>query len=95
VLERVAARRAAAEGAGSHFTAGMVLVAAALFCTVAGYFGLQPLMQAARSGQGTLTFGQLHAVSAVFYGVKLLSVLGLAVLAARAPKDGGLRPSTS
>jgi hypothetical protein len=92
VLERVAARRTAAAGGGSQFTSGMVLAAAALFCTVAGYFGLQPLMQAARSGQGALTFGQLHAVSAVFYGIKVLCVLGLAVLAARA---GPLRPSPS
>jgi hypothetical protein len=95
VLERVAARRAAAEGDSTQFTAGMMLAGAALFCTVAGYFGLQPLMQAARSGQGALSFGQLHAVSAAFYLVKVGCVLALAVLAARGNRAGPLRPSTS
>jgi hypothetical protein len=52
--------------------------------TVAGYFGLQPMMAAARAGQGALSFGQLHAVSAVFYLVKALLVVVLATLAARA-----------
>jgi hypothetical protein len=78
VLERLAARRAVAAGSGSQFTPGMALALGALFCTVAGYFGLQPLLSAARAGQGSLSFGQLHAASAAFYGVKLLLVLGLA-----------------
>ena len=52
VLERLAARRAAAAGQGSQFSAGMVLALGALFCTVAGYFALQPMMAAARAGQG-------------------------------------------
>lgn len=98
VLERVAARRAAAAGAGSQFSTGMMLAAAALFCTVAGHFGVQPLMQAARSGQGVLGFGQLHAVSVAFYGVKLLAVLALTVRAARAPGVPGAavsRPPSS
>lgn len=82
VLERVAARRAATAGQGSQFSAGMTLALGALFCTVAGYFALQPLMAAARAGQGTLTFGQLHAVSAVFYAVKLALVAALAWRAA-------------
>ena len=84
VLERVAARRAVAEGQGSQFSAGMVLALGALFCTVAGYFALLPMMAAARAGQGPLSFGQLHAVSAVFYGAKVLLVLTLAWRAAGA-----------
>jgi hypothetical protein len=84
VLERVAARRAVAEGHGSQFSAGMVLALGALFCTVAGYFALLPMMAAARAGQGPLSFGQLHAVSAVFYGAKVLLVLTLAWRAAGA-----------
>jgi hypothetical protein len=84
VLERVAARRAAALGQGSQFSAGMALALGALFCTVAGYFALLPMMAAARAGQGPLSFGQLHAVSAGFYGVKLLLVLALAWRAATA-----------
>jgi hypothetical protein len=78
VLERVAARRAVAARQGSQFSIGMVLALGAVFCTVAGYFAVQPMMAAARAGQGPLSFGQLHAVSAVFYGAKVLLVLALA-----------------
>ncbi len=78
VLERLAARRAAQAGAGPQFSVGMVLALAALFCTVAGYFGVQPLMPAARMGQGALSFGQLHAISSAFYLAKILLVLALA-----------------
>lgn len=78
VLERLAARRAATAGQGSQFSLGMALALAALFCTVAGYFSLQPMMVAARAGQGALSFGQLHAISAGFYAVKLVLVLVLA-----------------
>jgi hypothetical protein len=83
LLERVAAAREAARGQGSQFSTGMLLAAGALFCTVAGHFGVLPLMQAARAGQGALSFGQLHAVSAAFYVVKVLLVLTLAWRAAR------------
>jgi len=82
VLERVAARRDVAAGQGSQFSTGMVLALGAVFCTVAGYFALQPMMAAARAGLGALSFGQLHALSAVFYGIKLLLVLALAWRAA-------------
>ena len=77
-LERVVARRAALDGSGSQFTTGMVLALGALFCTVLGYFALQPMMEAARAGQGSLSFGQLHAISLAFYGLKLALVLVLA-----------------
>ena len=83
LLERRVARRAAAAGHGSGFSLGMMLVLGALFCTVAGYFGVQPLMEPARAGQGALSFGQLHAVSAAFYVVKTLLVLALAWRASR------------
>jgi hypothetical protein len=89
ILERLAARRAAATGQGSQFSQGMVLSLAALFCTVAGYFALQPLMVAARAGQGSLSFGQLHAISAGFFVVKTALVSTLAWRAARLP---GHRP---
>jgi hypothetical protein len=82
MLERFAARDAAEQGGGSQFSLGMALAGGALFCTVAGYFGVQPMMDAARAGQGGLSFGQLHAVSAAFFGVKLLLVAGLAWRAA-------------
>lgn len=87
VLERIAARRSAASGGGSQFSAGMALAVGTLFCTIAGYFALQPMMDAARAGQGPLSFGQLHAVSAAFFVVKAGLVLALAWRA--------LRPSSS
>jgi Domain of unknown function (DUF4149) len=93
VLERVAARRASAAGAGPQFTVGMALALGALFCTVAGYFAVQPMMAAARAGQGPLGFMQLHAISAAFYVVKTGLVLALAWRASR--PTGHLRPSTS
>jgi hypothetical protein len=68
----------------------MLLALGALFCTVAGYFGILPLMQAARAGQGTLSFGQLHGISSAFYFAKVLLVLALAWRAAR--PDAADRP---
>lgn len=81
-LERMAARRLALAGEGAQFSAGMVLCLGALFCTVAGYFALQPMMVQARLGLGPLSFGQLHALSAAFYLVKSGLVLALAWRAA-------------
>jgi hypothetical protein len=74
LLERLAAKR---DGAG-QFSAGFALALTTLFCTVAGYFAVQPMMAAARIGQGPLSFGQLHAVSSAFFVVKGLAVLALA-----------------
>jgi hypothetical protein len=88
VLERVATRRAAQAGTGPPLSVGMVLALGAVFCTVAGYFGVQPLMPAARLGQGALSFGQLHAVSAGFYLLKTLLVLALAWRALSRPAAG-------
>jgi len=79
LLER---QRAAAGSA--QFSTEMQLALGAIFCTVAGYFGLQPMMEAARAGQGALGFGQLHAISLGLFAVKILLVLALAVRAARA-----------
>ena len=56
----------------------LLLPAGALFCTVAGYFALQPLMAAAKAGQGTLSFLTLHAISFGFFGLKTVLVLALA-----------------
>jgi hypothetical protein len=59
-------------------TAELMLAALALFCTIAGYYGLQPQMQAARAGQGALSFGALHAISSGFFAIKGLALLALA-----------------
>ena len=75
----------------TQFSSGMLLAAGALFCTVAGYYGLLPAMEQARLGGTTgLTFLQLHALSLAFFGVKGLLVLALAWRATRA----SVRPSS-
>jgi hypothetical protein len=94
-LERVRAKPLADAGAASQFTVGMVLTSGALFCTVAGYFGLQPMMMAARAGQGSLSFGQLHAASAAFFGLKIMLVAALAWRAAAAAPAGSVNPGPS
>ena len=58
------------------------------FCTVLGYFGLQPAMAAAKAGQGGLSFGALHGISMSLYAVKTLLVLVLAW------RLNGARPAT-
>ncbi len=64
--------------AGSVFSANLMLVLGTLFCTVAGYFAVQPMMEAARAGQGSVSFGALHAISSGFFLLKGLLVLALA-----------------
>jgi Domain of unknown function (DUF4149) len=78
VIERQRTRRVAAAGAGSVFGANLVLLLGTLFCTVAGYFAVQPMMAAARAGQGTVSFMTLHAVSGGLFALKGLLVLSLA-----------------
>jgi hypothetical protein len=88
LIERRAASAAADAGQGSQFSAGVVLALGALFCTVAGYFALQPVMEQARagtSGPGAMNFAQLHAVSAGFYLVKVGLVAALTWRAVRPP----------
>ena len=77
VIERQRSRQVAAAGAGSIFSTNLVLLLATLFCTVAGYFAVQPMMAAARAGQGTLSFMTLHAVSGGLFVLKGLLVLAL------------------
>ena len=75
----------------TQFSTEMLLAAGALFCTVAGYYGLLPEMERARLGGPTaLTFLQLHALSLAFFGVKGLLVLALAWKATRP----AVRPSS-
>jgi hypothetical protein len=78
LVEQGAARREAEAGRGSVFSTDMVLALGTLFCTIAGYFALQPLLEAARGGQGSVPFGVLHGVSTGFFGLKTLLVLALA-----------------
>ncbi len=77
-IERQRGRDATGAGTGSVFGANLMLLLGALFCTVAGYFAVQPMMEAARAGQGSLSFGALHGISAGFFVLKGLLVLALA-----------------
>ena len=77
-IERKSAREAAAAGTGSALSTNIVLLFGALFCTVAGYFAIQPMMAAARAGQGAWSFGALHAASSSLFVLKGLLVLALA-----------------
>ena len=76
-IERQRSRDAAEAGTGSVFSANLMLLLGTLFCTVAGYFAVQPMMEAARAGQGSLSFGALHAITAGFFVLKGLLVLVL------------------
>lgn len=83
-LERRLARDAFEAGqGGSQFSMRLLLPVVALFCTIAGYYGLQPLMADARAGVGVASFAALHGVSLAFFGVKSLAVLALAWISLR------------
>ncbi|HEY9237877.1 MAG TPA: DUF4149 domain-containing protein [Burkholderiaceae bacterium] len=83
LLER--ARRGDPEAGASVFGAELMLLLGTLFCTVAGHFAVLPMMDAARAGHGSLSFGALHGISAGFFALKGVLVLALAWrLAARA-----------
>ncbi len=60
--------------AGSRFSAELGLALVALACIVAGSYALQPMLEAAREGQGTLSFGALHAISMAFFGLRIVVV---------------------
>ena len=78
LIERRLARDS--EGARPVFSAALLLPAIALFCTIAGYYGLQPLMTDAKAGVGVASFAALHGASLAFFAVKGLAVLALAWL---------------
>lgn len=66
------------QSSGSAMGWALVLPLVALFLTVLGYYGLQPLMESAKQGQGSWTFLQLHAVSMALFGLRMVAVVVLA-----------------
>lgn len=86
-IERGRARLAAESGLGSVLSTEVLLVLGTVICTVAGYFGVQSMMPAARAGQGAFSFGQLHAISFGLFGLKIVL---LAVLAWRGTRAAPL-----
>jgi hypothetical protein len=95
IVERRRARDASAAGLGSVLSANLMILTGVLFCTVAGYFAIQPMMAAARAGQGSWSFGALHAISSVFFGLKALLVLALAWRLIGPPAEAVRPPPTS
>ncbi len=76
---RVRDMASAAGGGTAAMTTNLLLVLGALFFTVFGEFAVRPMMEAARAGQATaLSFGALHGVSSVLFGLKGLLVIVLA-----------------
>jgi Domain of unknown function (DUF4149) len=77
VIERRFAAQRPLVHAVSRLSSEILWVLGALFCTVLGFFALQPLMAAARAGQGSWSFGQLHALSSILFLLKGLCLLAL------------------
>jgi Domain of unknown function (DUF4149) len=76
--EQRRARADAQAGVGSVMSGATLLLLGTLFCTVLGRFGIEPMMAAARNGDGAWSFGALHAASTVLYALKALLALALA-----------------
>ena len=74
-------------GAGA-LRAETMLALGALFCTVAGYFAVQPLMGDARAGRGPVGFGVLHGISTAFFALKGALLLVLAWRCAKVSSPG-------
>lgn len=84
MIERRIARDTIEAGGASHqFSARLLLPVIALFCTIAGYYGLQPLMADAKAGAGVASFAALHGASLALFGLKGLAVLALAWISPR------------
>ena len=71
-------RRHARDGQGRAASAEFLLPAGAMFCTVAGYYVLQPMMEAALAGASGMSAMALHGLSMSFFALKTGLVLVLA-----------------
>jgi hypothetical protein len=63
---------------GSRFGAELILALGAVACIVAGHYGVQPLIEAARAGQGSVSFAALHGIATAFFALRLVLVAILA-----------------
>ncbi len=70
--------RALHRAATSRFSVELMLVLAALFCIVAGYFAVQPMIETARRGEGGPSFAVLHGVASAFFLAKVVAAAALA-----------------
>ena len=64
--------------ATSRFSVELMLVLAALFCIVAGYFAIQPMIDTARRGEGGPSFAVLHGVASAFFLAKVVAAAAMA-----------------
>ena len=71
-------RDRAERGGSSRFGVELMLALGAVGCIVAGHYALLPMLDAARAGQGSLSFGALHALSSGFFVLRLALVATLA-----------------
>ena len=71
-------RDGAERGRGPRFGLELILALGAVACIVAGHYALLPMLEAARAGQGSLSFGALHALSSGFFALRLVLVAALA-----------------
>ena len=65
-------------GEGTRFGAELMLALAAVACVVVGHHALLPLFESARAGQGSVSFGALHALSSGFFALRGVLVAALA-----------------
>ena len=70
--------RALHRAATSRFSVELMLVLAVLFCIVAGYFAIQPMIETARRGEGGPSFAVLHGVASAFFLAKVVVAAALA-----------------
>jgi hypothetical protein len=63
---------------GSRFGIELILALGAVACIVAGHYAVQPMIEAARTGQGSLPFAALHGIALGFFGLRLVLVAILA-----------------
>lgn len=73
-------RARAERGAGSRFGRELLLALAALLCLVFGYYVVQPMMETALAGGGSLSFAALHGIASAFFVARLAIVATLAWL---------------
>ena len=71
-------RDRAERAVGPRFGAELILALLAVACIVAGYYAVQPLLEAARAGQGSLSFAALHGIASAFFVLRLTLVAILA-----------------
>ena len=71
-------RDRAERGGGRRFGVELILALGAIGCIVVGHYALLPMLEAARAGQGSVSFGALHALSSGFFALRLALVAALA-----------------